>query len=143
MAIEGGHAVLGVAMTYSTLLATVSTGSRLTPGWSAASSKLATRSPRPARNLLIGAQRALRIRQRNSLEAGKYVLRLVLVIVLARFVRPLQRSFVPLLYLFVLLPSCAIAVWQLGPGLGRSEIAGTLAGPVALGVAALGSSARG
>ena len=83
-------------------------------------------------------RRALAHDERESpWEGGKYVFTLVLLIVLARFVRPLRHSFAPLLYLFVLLPSCAIAVWQLGPSLARGELASTLAGPMALGVAAL------
>lgn len=133
-----GHGLLGVAMSYSALLATAVAGSVMLGalGVAAFSRRLELAF---AAAVYVGASDVL-WRMTNAKvpwEGGKYVFTLVLVIVLARFVRPLRHSFAPLLYLFVLLPSCAIAVWQLGPSLARGELASTLAGPVALGVALL------
>ncbi|MGZ4683471.1 MAG: O-antigen ligase family protein [Acidimicrobiales bacterium] len=133
-----GHAVLGVAMTYSTVLASAVAALTLVGALG-----LAAFSKRIEMGVLaavyVGSSDVL-WRMTNAKvpwESGKYVFTLALLIVLARFVRPLRRPFVPLLYLLVLLPSCAIAVWQLGPGLARGEMAATLAGPIALGVAVL------
>jgi len=133
-----GHGVVGVAMSYSTIAASLVAALVLgvALGLAAFSRRIELAV---VAAIYVGSSDVL-WRMTNAKvpwESGKYAFGLILVIVLARFVRPLQRSFVPLLYLFVLLPSCAIAVWQLGPGLGRSEIAATLAGPVALGIAVL------
>jgi len=133
-----GHALLGVAMSYSVLLATAVAGSVMLGalGVAAFSKRLELAF---AAAVYVGASDVL-WRMTNAKvpwEGGKYVFTLTLLVVLARFVRPLRHSFAPLVYLFVLLPSCAIAVWQLGPSLARGEMASTLAGPIALGVAVL------
>ncbi len=132
------HALLGIAMTYSTLLASAVAAVTLAGALGLAAFTTRIELAVTAA-VYVGASDVLwrMTNARIPWESGKYVFSLVLLIVLARFVRPLRRPFVPLLYLFVLLPSCAIAVWQLGPSVARSEMAGTLAGPVALGVAVL------
>ncbi len=133
-----GHGLLGIALTYSSLLATaVAAGTLVCALGLAAFSKRIELAVAAA--VYVGSSDVLwrMTYAKVPWESGKYAFSLILVIVLARFVRPMQRSFVPLLYLFVLLPSCAIAVWQLGPGLARSEVAATLAGPVSLGIAVL------
>jgi O-antigen ligase len=132
------HVLLGVAMTYSSLLASAVAGITLAGALGlAAFTKRVELAVGAA--VYVGASDVLwrMTDARVPWESGKYVFTLVLVIVLARFVRRMRQPFVPLLYLFVLLPSCAIAVWQLGPSLARGEVAATLAGPVALGVAVL------
>ena len=133
-----GHAVMGIAMSYSSLLASAVAGLTLVGAIGlAAFSKRIELAVVAA--IYVGASDVL-WRMTNAKipwESGKYVFALVLLILLARFIRRLRQPFVPLLYLFVLLPSGALTFWQLGLGLGRSEISLTLAGPLALGVAVL------
>ena len=132
------HALVGVAMSYSSLVASAVAGVTLLGALGlAAFSKRIELAVTAA--VYVGSSDVL-WRMTNAKipwESGKYAFALALLIVLARFVRRLRQPFVPLLYLFVLLPSCALTIWQLGPGVGRSEIALTLAGPLALGVAVL------
>jgi O-antigen ligase len=138
VAIVVAHALLGIAMSYSTILATAVAGLTL-----ATALGLAAFSKRidlaVAAGVYVGASDVLwrMTSAKVPWEIGKYAFALTLLIVLARFVRALRRPFVPLLYLFVLLPSCAVTVWQLGPSLARGELSLTLSGPLALGVAVL------